>query len=129
MHKQNGCSDYDSQANLVLEAQRMVFWAAEPAQPGERIGAQILRAAYELRLHYGVVWRAWYKRSGPEIYPTIRAAWAALVERRHTEMQRAQTSPWRTTQQPHLLERRGRRQTEEALSSEQKLPGYSQHTR
>ena len=96
MDKQNGClafadfaSQQEAQANLVLEAQRLVFWAAEPAQPGERIGAQILRAAAELGLHYGVVWRAWYKRSGPEIYPDIYNAWTELVRKRHALLTRS----------------------------------------
>ncbi len=99
MSANNWFEDFDSREQLVLEAQRMVRWAAEPVEPGESIGAQVLKASRELRLHYGVVRRAWYRLSGPEIYPTIRAAHIALVERRHTELLRQQQSPWRNGSQ------------------------------
>lgn len=73
------CAEQTAKTNLVLEAQRMVRFAAEPVKPGQSIGAQILKAAETLQLPHGVIWRAWYRRAGPEIYPTIHEAWGALL--------------------------------------------------
>src|SRR3990167_10904129 len=98
MSKHDLCSPESEQANLVLIAQEIVFWAGSLADTGERIGgigAQIQRASRLLRLHEGVVWRAWYLRAGPEIYPTIYEARCALIERLATQMRRRQSSPWR----------------------------------
>ena len=74
----------EEQAFLVLEARRIVLWAGSLVQPGEEIGGignQLQRASRMLQLHYGVCWRAYQKRSGPEIYPCIYEARNKLVER------------------------------------------------
>ncbi len=98
MAKHNLCSPnlpfadaQSEQANLVLEAQRIVVWAGELSEFGEPvggIGTQLNRAARLLQLHPGVVWRARYKRAGPEIFPTIWEARNALVEREATVQSR-----------------------------------------
>lgn len=109
MNKQSLCSpsqvrdepECGAQTNLVLEAQRIVFWAGELTEPGERVGSigtQIQRASRLLRLHHGVVWRAWYERSGPEIFPCIWEARCQLVER--IAAQQARRSPWSMEAQP-----------------------------
>ena len=95
MSSQNLCSSKDELANLVLEAQRIVFWAGSLVEDGEQIGGigqQQRRASRLLRLHDGVVWRAWYARAGPEIFPTIWEARNSLIER----LARSRSSPWRS---------------------------------
>ena len=81
-----------SKEQAVLDAERMVKFAAEPVIPGELVKGQIRNASDALQLDFGTVRRAWYRLSGPEIYPTIYNAWAALIER----LQRAHSSPWRS---------------------------------
>ena len=84
-----------SKEQAVLDAERMVKFAAEPVVPGELVKGQIRNASNALQLDFGTVRRAWYRLSGPEIYPTIYNAWAALIERLATQMRRRQSSPWR----------------------------------
>src|SRR3989338_4218368 len=84
-----------SKEQAVLDAERMVKFAAEPVIPGELVKGQIRNASNALQLDFGTVRRAWYRLSGPEIYPTIYNAWAALIERRAIQLQRRQSSPWR----------------------------------
>lgn len=100
MSKQKECSDFEPETQIVFEAQRIVFWAGELTEPGERVGSigtQIQRASRLLRLHEGVVWRAWYARSGPEIFPCIWEARCQLLERIAQAEARAMRSPWRTS--------------------------------
>jgi hypothetical protein len=69
---------------LCEEARRIVLWAGSLVNEGEEIGGvgqQLRRAAERLRLHDGVVWRAYQRRSGPEIFPTIWEARNSLIER------------------------------------------------
>src|SRR3990167_3512328 len=80
-----------SKEQAVLDAERMVKFAAEPVIPGELVKGQIRNASDALQLDFGTVRRAWYRLSGPEIYPTIYNAWAALIERRAKQI----NSPWR----------------------------------
>ena len=80
-----------SKEQAVLDAERMVKFAAEPVIPGELVKGQIRNASERLQLDFGTVRRAWYRLSGPEIYPTIYNAWAALIERRSKQI----SSPWR----------------------------------
>lgn len=93
MSEHSLCPELNANTLLVLEAQKIVRWAATPIEPGESIGAQINKASRELRLPRGVIWRAWYGRAGPEIYPTIYEARCQLLERRQAEQHR-QASPW-----------------------------------
>ena len=84
MTKQNECSQKQAQINLVLEAKRIVIWAGELTQPGEAvggIGTQNQRASRLLHLPIGVIVRARYERSGPEIFPSIHEARNRLLER------------------------------------------------
>src|SRR3990167_3776671 len=81
-----------SKEQAVLDAERMVKFAADPVLPGELVKGQIRNASNALQLDFGTVRRAWYRLSGPEIYPTIYNAWAALIER----LQRTHSSPWRS---------------------------------
>lgn len=74
----------EHRAFLVLEARRIVLWAGSIVRDGEEIGGigvQLQRAARLLQLHYGVVWRAYQKRCGPEIFPTVWEARNSLIER------------------------------------------------
>lgn len=76
--------DIDQKTFLVLEARRIVLWAGALIQPDEEIGGigvQLDRAARLLQLHPGVIWRAYQKRSGPAIFPTIERARNMLLER------------------------------------------------
>lgn len=98
MTKQNDCSDYDSQTNLLLMARAIVVWVGEQAEEGEEvggIGVQIQRAARLLRLPEGVVLHARHRRSGPEICPVIFDAHEAYLVRRAEQEARARRSPWR----------------------------------
>lgn len=84
MTKQIQCSQNGEQINLVLEAKRIVIWAGELTTPGEPvggIGTQNQRASRLLHLPIGVIVRARYERSGPEIFPSIQEARNKLVER------------------------------------------------
>lgn len=92
--RQNQCAAQKEQ--VVRDAEQMVKWAAEPVVPGELVKAQIRNASENLQLDFGTVRRAWYRLSGPEIYPTIYNAWAALIERRSVQLR---ASPWAAT--PH----------------------------
>lgn len=90
MTKQNGCSANPAEINLVLEAKGIVIWAGELTEPGEPvggIGTQNQRASRHLQLPIGVIVRARYERSGPEIYPCI-------VEARDRLLERLAKSPW-----------------------------------
>src|SRR3990167_1380792 len=80
-----------SKEQAVLDAERMVKFAAEPVIPGEMVKGQIRNASDALQLDFGTVRRAWYRLSGPEIYPAIYNAWAALIERRSKQL----SSPWK----------------------------------
>jgi hypothetical protein len=71
-----------SKEQAVLDAERMVKFAAEPVLPGELVKGQIRNASNALQLDYGTVRRAWYGLAGPDIYPVIYNAWARLVELR-----------------------------------------------
>jgi hypothetical protein len=82
MSKHSLCANEAEREKLLLDAQQMAFWAAAPITPGDSIGAQINKAATELRLERSVVWRAWYLRSGPCIHETIRRAYERMLERR-----------------------------------------------
>jgi len=69
---------------LSDEARQIVVWAGSLIQQGEEIGgigSQLRRAARLLQLHPGIIWRAYQRRAGPEIYPAIQDARDALVER------------------------------------------------
>lgn len=82
----------DPRAFLVLEARRIVLWAGQLIDDNEEIGGigeQLQRAAKLLQLHYGVVWRAYQRRAGPEIFPTILEARNLLLERMATKDRRA----------------------------------------
>ena len=82
--------------SLCEEARRIVLWAGSLTEPGEEIGGkgeQLRRAARLLQLHEGVVWRAYQRRSGPEIFPTIWEARNQLIERLANQHAR-QSSPW-----------------------------------
>src|SRR3990167_5137370 len=92
-HHQFACGAV-SKEQAVLDAERMVKVAAEPVIPGELVKGQIRNASNALQLDFGTVRRAWYRLSGPEIYPTIYNSWAALIERRSAELQRQGSSPW-----------------------------------
>lgn len=84
------CSPETAQASLVLVAREIVLWAGSLTEDGEEIGgigAQLNRASRLLRLHYGVVWRAYQRRAGPEIFPSIWDARNALIERLAKDMQ------------------------------------------
>lgn len=84
MAKQFQCAQKQAQINLVLEAKRIVVWAGELTQPGEPvggIGTQNQRASRLLQLPIGVIVRARYERSGPEIFPSIHEARNRLIER------------------------------------------------
>jgi len=80
---------------LCEEARRIVLWAGSLTDDGEEIGGigqQLRRAAERLRLHDGVVWRAYQRRSGPEIYPSIDIARNELIARLAVEVRRKQLS-------------------------------------
>ena len=92
MTTQETCWDENPNANLVLEARRIILWAGQLTNAGEEIGgigAQLNRAAELLQLHHGIVWRAYQRRSGPEIFPTILEARNALLERMATANRKA----------------------------------------
>jgi hypothetical protein len=96
----------EQRAFLVLEARRIVLWAGSLVDEGEEIGGigtQLRRAAERLRLHDGVVWRAYQRRSGPEIFPVIWEARNKLIER----LAKQRGSPWQTGigASPHVSDR------------------------
>lgn len=83
-----------SKEQAVLYAERMVKFAAEPVMPGELVKGQIRNASERLQLDFGTVRRAWYRLSGPEVYPIIYNAWLILIERIAAEQARAARLPW-----------------------------------
>ena len=72
-------------SDVATMAQNLVFKAAEPTSPGERINEQMLRAERRLK-KYGLanaqsrVWRAWRKRAGAKTYFEILTAFDAWAE-------------------------------------------------
>ena len=100
---------------LCGEARRIVLWAGSLIGPREEvggIGTQLRRAADRLQLHEGVIWRAYQRRAGPEIFPTIWHARNNLIERIASVEAKAISSPWR--QADLRLDRRGSSRTQEA---------------
>ena len=92
------CDAQSEQTNLVLVSKRIVIWAGELTEPGGAVGGistQNNRASRLLEQPLGVIHRARYERSGPEIFPSIWASYQKLLARIASEQRRRQSSPGR----------------------------------
>lgn len=75
MSARNACLSL--QAFFVLEGQRMVKSAVRVI-PGDKIEAQIARAAINLKLPFDFAWRVWQGRCGARAFLKLYAAYRAF---------------------------------------------------